>query len=953
MRLPIGIAQRAASLPETAGWIGLNTDIRYAADTTLPDVSGVFEAHGVRLDQYAFADDIASTLSIRRNVITSPLTTVHLARGTVTLTDTVVDPLSHGVRLEHTRLDGTGIDFTALLRALGVHPSSWVGWDIRELHVPVLAGSLVPLKIDGDLTAKTATFGVYDRPAEDHGRERIFGFSEAQIAARVNIRQDALRFVDVRATLPRSRVEGAAVSLGFDNELRIEAPNVHADLTDLSPIGAVAMRGTVEVSAKVGGNFNHPTPEGDIRSATNLVIADVAFGDVTAGHVVVDVKRPKIELSGVQARRRASPYEVPTARLDFVGGNGFVVDAQGASDAFGLRDLLSMFALDEDPRFDGLDATLAPRADVHVAVGGPEDACGQGYLSVNAKSRLERITIYGERFARGDSDVSLRWFNRGRGVAGAEIDLRSFVLEKLRPKTGTRAGAVGTLLGSAVSHRGGALSANISVSGLPLARIDALGALGASVDGSLSGVASVKGQLDAFLPDPGFVVRAAIDASGTRVRGVPLADSHLDVRMTNLIPREVRAVGHTRCGAPIAAPFDKQAYLADASPRGEWNVSGNLFGAALTLTDVNVTRARSPHVTGRASLRGVDVEPFVRILTKPETTDAGTAPPTWAVGGQVWGELMLDDVWLDAPARSKARLLLGPTFLVRGGQRITLRPPRNPIVVANDTLRVPPLRATLETPEGFRGGLELSGEATQLTTEANLAFAARIDPVDLAILERFVPKVDKAIGHIEGSLRLSGRFSSPAVAGELHLVGDDIEIRGLPSAVTDTVLDVDATATELTAAGTGKFAGGTIALHATSPVRGLEVGPVESRVTIRGVRLAPEEGVSGAFDADLQVAYDPRAQLGTTAALPHVGGEVTLDAVRYTRPITFNLDIASARAKRTQVETYDPALDLVALDVLVRSRSPIVIKNNLAEVQLGIDKSAPTVHAVLRNERFR
>jgi translocation and assembly module TamB len=421
------------------------------------------------------------------------------------------------------------------------------------------------------------------------------------------------------------------------------------------------------------------------------------------------------------------------------------------------------------------------------------------------------------------------------------------------------------------------------------------------------------------------------------VRGVPLADSHLDVRMTNLIPREVRAVGHTRCGAPIAAPFDKQAYLADASPRGEWNVSGNLFGAALTLTDVNVTRARSPHVTGRASLRGVDVEPFVRILTKPETTDAGTAPPTWAVGGQVWGELMLDDVWLDAPARSKARLLLGPTFLVRGGQRITLRPPRDPIVVANDTLRVPPLRATLETPEGFRGGLELSGEATQLTTEANLAFAARIDPVDLAILERFVPKVDKAIGHIEGSLRLSGRFSSPAVAGELHLVGDDIEIRGLPSAVTDTVLDVDATATELTAAGTGKFAGGTIALHATSPVRGLEVGPVESRVTIRGVRLAPEEGVSGAFDADLQVAYDPRAQLGTTAALPHVGGEVTLDAVRYTRPITFNLDIASARAKRTQVETYDPALDLVALDVLVRSRSPIVIKNNLAEVQLGID----------------
>jgi hypothetical protein len=203
----------------------------------------------------------------------------------------------------------------------------------------------------------------------------------------------------------------------------------------------------------VGGVFNHPEPEGDIHSASGFGVADVAFGDLGAGHVVVDVTKPEIILTGVHARRRDSPYEVPTARIDFGGARGFQVDAVGLSSGFGLRDILSMFALDDDPRFDGFDGTMTARVDVHVALGGPEDACGGGTVSVATKGHLRNVVIYGEHFAQGEADVSLHWYDRQRGIAGADVDVRSFVLEKERPPAGTRAGASGTVLGSEPSPR--------------------------------------------------------------------------------------------------------------------------------------------------------------------------------------------------------------------------------------------------------------------------------------------------------------------------------------------------------------------------------------------------------------------------------------------------------------------------------------------------------------------
>jgi translocation and assembly module TamB len=53
-----------------------------------------------------------------------------------------------------------------------------------------------------------------------------------------------------------------------------------------------------------------------------------------------------------------------------------------------------------------------------------------------------------------------------------------------------------------------------------------------------------------------------------------------------------------------------------------------------------------------------------------------------------------------------------------------------------------------------------------------------------------------------------------------------------------------------------------------------------------------------------------------------------------------NLASLGTRAKRTEINAYDPSLDALALDLRVRAATPIAIKNNLVEVQLGIDSNS-------------
>jgi translocation and assembly module TamB len=960
VRGPVALVQRFAKAPPTDGWVAVDLDLRYGDDIPLvegrriPDASGTIEGHDLKVAQYAIAQELHSEVTVRTNVVRSPTTTIRIAGGTVTFTDTVVAPLEPGAQLRQTHLELASVDFTALLKTLAIHPHAHVDWDLREVHMPMFSGTFSPLNLDGNFNGKTYTFGVYDRPAEDRARERIFGFSEAAVNAHFAVRPEGVKFTDAHVQLPHSHVDGGYVYLQYKNDIQVDAPHVFADLEDLSPIGTVPLHGKAEVSAHVGGTFNHPEPEGDVKSIQGFGIADVSFGDLTSGHVKVEILGPEAEFTGVHAKKRDSTYDVATTRLRFGSSKGLLVDAVGSSPGFGFRDLLSMFSLEEDPRFDGLDATMAAHlVEVHVALGGPEDACGGGYLSVSTKGHLTKVAAYGEHFAQGDTDVAMRWYDRQRGLAGAEVDVRSFVLEKVQPPEGTRAGAIGTVLGSATIRRGGALAADVMVQGIPLSRVDTLGKYASQAEGNVSGVAHVTGDLDDFHPDAGFTVRTDLDVSGTRVRGVGLPPSHLDVVLTNHMTQQKRVVGHTRCGAPIGAPFDKAAFLADTSSHGDWTVNGSLLGGTVQLTDVVATRAKAAHVSGHVALRNLDLGAVARVLSEQKTDGSPIAPPaSAALSGLLSGDIAADDIPLTAPAAARVRFFLGNTVVSRGGQKLTLKPPRDPVALADDSLTVPPLEVTLDTPDGFQGGFVVSGSVSKVSTDPTLAIDARLDPIDLSVLTRLVPKIDRASGTVQGSLHVTGKALEPKLAGDLHVKGDEIVVHGLPSALSDVAVDLQATTSELSASGKAKFAGGTLALTGSMPLKGFEMNPMEARVTAHDVRIAPADGIAATVDADLGLDYDPKSQsTDATAALPRVTGDVTVNSFEYTRPIQLSNDITSLAktTKRTEVNAYDPALDLLTFDVRVRSKAPLGIRNNLAEVQLAIDSG--TLEVTGTNQR--
>ena len=324
LRFPLAVAERLTSFPNNDGWIGADLNAHIDRNSRLPEIDGTVEAHDVRLKEFAFAQELHSHILVHHDVVESSLTTIGLAHGTVRLTDTVIMPLARGVRLERTRLDATNVDFTALMQQLGVHPHPHVAWDVRELHAPLVSGTLVPLKLDGEFNGRTYGFGVYDRGADDNSRERLFGISDAQIGGRLAIRQDALKFLDTRVTLPHSTASGANVSIGFDNVLRIDVPVLSVELEDLSPIGGVPLRGHLDASAQTGGMLYHPEPKGDIHAITGFQTADIAYGDLSSGHVDVDVTKPEVVIQGVHATKRNSSYDVSTARLRFGGAAAMV-----------------------------------------------------------------------------------------------------------------------------------------------------------------------------------------------------------------------------------------------------------------------------------------------------------------------------------------------------------------------------------------------------------------------------------------------------------------------------------------------------------------------------------------------------------------------------------------------------------------------------------------------------
>ncbi|MFO0678993.1 MAG: translocation/assembly module TamB [Polyangiaceae bacterium] len=925
-RMPIALAMRFADTPDLDGTIRVDGEIRYAEDTVVPDFTGRLEAHGVRVDTFRFADLVESELFVQGNVVKSSRTHVTIAKGDVEVKDLEVEPLAKGIPIQ-AKVEIRGLDFTALMATLGVARHPHVAWDVRALHLPEVKGTLSPLHLDADFTGHTENFLVANKAIDDPARERIIGVKEAEIAAHLAVRPDAVHFKNVRAVLPNTVLEDGAVSLFYRSYLTVDVGHGHIDLRDVTPIGSVPMLGVADVEVHVAGPFGIPRLEADAE-VKDFVLGDLPFGNVNRVHAVFT--GTTLELRDLKAQKGSSVYEVPTARLAFGKAAGVQVDAVANAPAFAIRDLLAMFRLEEDPRFAELDGRLGTRAEVHVALGGPEDVCGGGFIEVRADARLRDMNLYGEKFEDGDASMNLRWYDRLAGIEGADIEVRSFSLRKIRAKNGAR--ALGSVLGSATIARGGALTANAVIDGIPISRIDMASSLQKSVEGSVSGVARVSGRVDEW------TVQSDVDVTPVRVRGIPFGSSHLSVEMTET-PKPKRVVGKTRCGAPIGAPFDPVAYADDTSSHGEIRATGDLLAGQLHLEDVRMTRQKAASVTGKVVLQKFDlagISRFVLQSTAEPTTEESLAPE---IRGELSGVLTIEELRTDDLPHASVRFVPAGLTIRRAKDAVSMRPTLSAIKFSHDVLSLPTLTFDLEAANGLKGAATVSGNVIQVSRDAELDLGIELTPIDLAILTSVVPKVERSRGVLSGALKLTGRAKAPSVDGELRVRNAEFDVKGLPSAITDVELDVRATESEVRVTrGNARFAGGTIAVAGVVPLRGIRFDAAALDVSARDIHLVPAEGVQATLDSDLTIAFDG-------SQLPRVTGEVLVTGASYTRAVNLVTDLTGFKvgARRTVVDTYDPTLDFIALDLNVRARTPIKIRNNLVDVQLQVDPGGVAV----------
>jgi translocation and assembly module TamB len=87
--------------------------------------------------------------------------------------------------------------------------------------------------------------------------------------------------------------------------------------------------------------------------------------------------------------------------------------------------------------------------------------------------------------------------------------------------------------------------------------------------------------------------------------------------------------------------------------------------------------------------------------------------------------------------------------------------------------------------------------------------------------------------------------------------------------------------------------------------------------------------------------------------LPLLAGVLRLDEFIYTRPIKMNRTIEDmTSAQRTEVSSYDPEDDSIALDLRVEHSRPLFIRNNLIEAELRLETDKLPFRLVGTDQRF-
>jgi translocation and assembly module TamB len=952
VQLPLRAVGRAVpTAPLLSGDAGLDVDVAFSGQQELPVVHGRLTAHEVMLFGLR---TVAHTLDARieSDVAEARMPEGHVAfaGGEVVLRNVRAQPLAPGVPIEVGECEVRRLRFPQLLGDIGITRHTIVQWTLESGGITNFKGHVIdPVKKGpsflGDVNIQTSGFEITTGAWDDPARKHVVAVRSALVKGKFGVESYGVVMKNMTAGFGGTRLDVPSVTIGFEDALEVRiGEGTHIDFADITPVVTLPLGGKIDVKGLVHGGQDHPRIDGEIR-ATNLRMADLPLADVMTSKV--EFQPFTLEFKGAKAQKGRSSYEASLIRVDLNRTGVLAVDGQVSTKAMDFRDLLSIFTFENDPRFSEISGQADARASLHFESGGPADVCQTGVISVRAQADLGLMRLYGETYEGGDADLDFTWFDRAALERGMEATLRSLTLRKGR----------GTIIGAGSLLKGGALRGHFVAHDVPLVSIEAMGPLRVAVDGTVSAVGQVGGTIEDTEVD------ASVQLSPVRVGQRILPPSQVSLRLVPT-PRAAPAqpqphaqaqaqVGQkklTRCGGEIPGPFLLKEYEKDQQ-LGVFHAAGSLFGGQITFDDYAVTRQRSKVAWGKLAFSSFDLGALFQFSPAFALADS---PPR----GSISGLLEIERMELEHLENTRVRASVERAEVARGPYKASLRTKREgaagpvEIVIADDTLTLPPASVALAVGGGLAANVSIGGHVRGLTGGRELALEARLAPLDISTVLATMPRVEAASGKLEATLAISGPAASPTARGDLRLRDGALQVRGAPVSLDDlqVVAKVDEREISISQA-TARAGGGTVSLTARAPLRGFEVGELSARLTATDVRLPVIEGVDMSTNAELVATWAPPLSDGPRRKVL-VTGNVGIASFVYTRPITISADFDSLakRGKRTSVSLYDPDDDTVDFAISVRALQPLVFRNNLLEAEVVLDSDALTLSG--SNQRF-
>lgn len=878
----------------------------------------------VGIDQYTFGEKVILAIGIDPNgaVFSGEAQAIHEG-GTLGLKG----ELGFGPTLPlKVRGKAHDVGFAKLMEQLGVSPNAIVDWTIAgDL---TLAGTLNPLRLSGPLRMPTRDFKVLQHAwHEETGHERrVIGIERALLDGTVGLTLAGITFTNVDITLPTSKLNASHVLLGFDASLRVSATGSELNLVDASPLVGIEMGGHGTFSVEVGGTFTNPTMEGhgDFRE---YAMHGFQLGDMQTDFAL-DEDLMGVHFGRIDARKNDSRYAIEGGYLDFR-EDAFRAGGKTLVERLTLADFYEIFRYQEDERFMSYQGTVSGAAELSYSLGRPTDS-PFGTLAIDLELDIPQAELDGYAFTNGGFKGRWDWTDPDAGYEGGKLSIERFVLRK----------GEGTL---SISGRMGLLGALDLVAvgdRLSLRDLESIGGRTREVSGTLGVNASIKG----FAKKPRMDVDLAL--TGLALRGESLGDGRAYVRLTDQEDPWITEALNWPEGAP---PADAQCgHAREGLARGNWPedpplrtfegplasldqpmayvMCGEGFGGQLVL-DIALGRTKATPLRGQITLDQLDLG---RLLPRVRGR-----PP---LRGAVSAKLNLTDGAVSDPFGLAGTLSISS---VRVGQLDVELQNKGPVELSFSRGRFEVHRATFAGPSSE---LRIAGGGSQQN-----GLQLRFDgSVDLGLLTTLSRTVKEAEGTVTLGFNVSGPFERPAIFGEAAIRGASLQVASFPEAVRNVHGRVTFSERRIVLDDfSAQVASGTVKWSGDATLDGRGIGGYDIQLDADGLSLKPRDGVS------MKIGGRAALRWRKTDRIPTLAGTLRIDEMIYTRAIAMDRTIGDITAvQRTEVTGYDPADDLIALDLRLEHSRPLFIRNNLIDAELRLETDKLPFRLVGTDQRF-